>query len=276
MCRRWRSQTSHRRSIRRSPSLILSSASGGRDPDIPSGALSRSDRFVIFRHHGDFIVVTYLRKKRLIHKVIVVRVSPPTLSGVGWQTQTVRKCVRYAARRVSAVLAAILLIAAALTATATSTSAESVSTGYKNDGVSDLIWAAEHFGYSGPGEMQKAGVSAIRFILGVAGGTEKECDLGLADSLDPTGPYVYESTWSDEELDALEWVVDHYCITKEQAQLYGGTLFTFFAGLDAAKNGTSAVRRATTTSTVAPTTTTTTSTVAPTTTMGVCWSCAYG
>ena len=182
--------------------------------------------------------------------------------------------MRYAARRVSAVLAAILLIATTLTATATSTSAESVSTGYKNDGVSDLIWAAEHFGYSGPGEMQKAGVSAIRFFLGVAGVTEKECDLGLADSLDPTGPYVYESTWSDEELDALEWVVDHYCITKEQAQLYGGTLFTFFAGLDAAKNGTSAVRRDPTTSTVAPTTTT--STVAPTTTMGVCWSCAYG
>ena len=182
--------------------------------------------------------------------------------------------MRYAARRVSAVLAAVLLIAATLTATATSTSAESVSTGYKADGIVDLIWAAEHFGYSGPGEMQKAGVSAIRFFLAVGGVTEQECDLGLAASLDPTGPYVYASPWSDEELDALEWVVDHYCITKEQAQLYGGTLFTFFAGLDAAKNGTSAVRRDTTTSTVAPTTTT--STVAPTTTMGVCWSCAYG
>jgi hypothetical protein len=154
----------------------------------------------------------------------------------------VRKCVRYAARRAPAVLAAVLLIAATLTATATSTSAESVSTGYKADRIVDLIWAAEHFGYPGPGEMQKAGVSAIRFFLGVAGVTEKECDLGLADSLDPTGPYIYESTWSGEEIDALEWVADHYCITNEQAQLYGGTLFTFFAGLDAAKNGTSAVR----------------------------------
>ncbi|SVB89578.1 uncharacterized protein METZ01_LOCUS242432, partial [marine metagenome] len=56
------------------------------------------------------------------------------------------------------------MIATTLTATATSTSAESVSTGYKADGIADLIWAADHFGYSGPGEMQKAGVSAIRFF----------------------------------------------------------------------------------------------------------------
>ena len=174
--------------------------------------------------------------------------------------------MRHAARRVSSVLAAVLLIAVSLTATATSTSAESVSTGYKADGIVDLIWAAEHFGYSGPGEMQKAGVSAIRFFLAVGGVTEQECDLGLANSLDPTGPHVYESTWSGEELEALEWVADHYCITKEQAQFYGGVLFTFFAGLDAAKSGTTAVRRdppppnsvapATTTTTQAPTTTT--------------------
>ena len=185
--------------------------------------------------------------------------------------------MRYAARRVSAVLAAVLLIATTLTVTATSTSAESASTGYKADGIVDLIWAAEHFGYSGPGEMQKAGVSAIRFFLAVGGVTEQECDLGLDDSLDPTGPYVYDSTWSGEEIDALEWVADHYCITNEQAQLYGGILFTFFAGLDAAKNGTSAVRRdpppiPTTTTT---TTTTTPTTMAPPTTMGPCWSCAY-
>ena len=57
------------------------------------------------------------------------------------------------------------------------------------------------------------------------------------------GPYVYESEWSGEELEALEWVADHYCITKEQAQVYGGTLFTFFAGLDAGENGTTAARR---------------------------------
>ena len=176
--------------------------------------------------------------------------------------------MRHPARRLWVALVAMLLVATTLTATATSTSAESVSTGYKTDGIVDLIWAAEHFGYSGPGEMQKAGVSAIRFFLGVAGVTEKECDLGLADSLDPTGPYIYESTWSGEEIDALEWVADHYCITNEQAQLYGGTLFTFFAGLDAAKNGTTAVRRDPPPTTTSPPTTTTT-------TMGPCWSCAY-
>ncbi len=140
-------------------------------------------------------------------------------------------------------LATVLLAATGIIVTASATSGESVSTGYKADGIVDLIWAAEHFGYSGPGEMQKAGVSAIRFFLAVGGVTESECDLGLAESLDPIGPYVYESTWSGEELEALEWVADHYCITKEQAQLYGGILFTFFAGLDTAKNGTTAVRR---------------------------------
>ena len=102
------------------------------------------------------------------------------------------------ARTLWAALVTALLATLVFTATATSTSAESVSTGYKTDGVSDLIWAAEHFGYSGPGEMQKAGVSAIRFFLAVGGVTEQECDLGLANSLDPTGPHVYESTWSGE------------------------------------------------------------------------------
>ncbi len=92
-----------------------------------------------------------------------------------------------AIRRRRVALATVLLAGAGLTVAASAGSAESVSTGYKTDGIVDLIWAAEHFGYSGPGEMQKAGVGAIRFFLAVAGVTEQECDLGLADSLDPTG-----------------------------------------------------------------------------------------
>jgi len=159
----------------------------------------------------------------------------------------------------------LFLGVATFIATSSSTSAESVSTGYKTDGIVDLIWAAEHFGYSGPAEMQKAGVQAIKFFNAVAGITGKECDLGLSDSLNPVGPYMYESIWSTEEVNALEWVADHYCITKEQAQLYGGTLFTFFAGLDSSKNGTNATRReppppsinVVMTTTTAPTTTTT-------------------
>ncbi|SVA97836.1 uncharacterized protein METZ01_LOCUS150690 [marine metagenome] len=166
-----------------------------------------------------------------------------TTTGTGSRGRGELSGVRRTARRLWSALVAVFLVAATLTATATPTSAESVSTGYKADGIVDLIWAAEHFGYSGPGEMQKAGVSSIKFFLGVAGITGNECDLGLADSLDPTGPYVYKSKWSDEELAALEWVADHYCITKEQAQVYGGTLFTFFAGLDAGENGTTAARR---------------------------------
>ena len=168
--------------------------------------------------------------------------------------------------------AAVLLVGTSLTVGTSPASAESISSGYETDGIVDLIWAAEHYGYSGPGEMQKAGVQVIKFLNGLAGTTGRECDLGLAESLDVTGPYVYESEWSDEEVEVLEWAVDHYCITKEQAQLYGGILLTFFAGLDAATNGTTAVRQepppvttaAPTTTTVAPATTTTT--VVPTTT----------
>ena len=160
--------------------------------------------------------------------------------------------------------AAMLLVGTGLTVGTSPASAESISSGYETDGIVDLIWAAEHFGYSGPGEMQKAGVQVIKFLNGLAGTTGKECDLGLAESLDATGPYVYESEWSDEEVEVLEWAVDHYCITKEQAQLYGGILLTFLAGLDAAANGTTAVRQEPPpTTTVAPTTTT----VAPTTTL---------
>ena len=73
--------------------------------------------------------------------------------------------VRYRARRLGAAVVAVLLVAATLTATATTTSAESVSTQYKTDGVSDLIWAAEHFGYSSPAELQKNGVLLLRFLL---------------------------------------------------------------------------------------------------------------
>ena len=77
-------------------------------------------------------------------------------------------------RRLWLSLATVLLAATGITVTASATSGESVSTGYKTDGIVDLIWAAEHFGYSGPGEMQRAGVSAIRFFLAVAGVTEQE------------------------------------------------------------------------------------------------------
>jgi len=177
--------------------------------------------------------------------------------------------------------AAVLLVGTGLTVGTSPASAESISSGYETDGIVDLIWAAEHFGYSGPGEMQKAGVQVIKFLNGLDGTTGRECDLGLAESLDVTGPYVYESEWSDEEVEVLEWAVDHYCITKEQAQLYGGILLTFFAGLDEATNGTTAVRQepppvttvapSTTTTTVVPSTTTTTvapsTTVVPTTTL---------
>jgi len=120
----------------------------------------------------------------------------------------------------------------------------SVGTGYAHEGVEDLIWGAEHMGYSDPAELQKTGVLVIRFILvALSGVTEPECNLNLGAALDPYGPHRWVSAWSAEEIEALEWVADHYCISEAQAQAFGGTLMAFFAGLDAAANGTSAVRR---------------------------------
>ena len=118
-----------------------------------------------------------------------------------------------------------------------------VTTGYPTDGVADVIWAAEHLNYDGPGGLQKAGVQVLRFLLvAVAGVTDDECDTDLGADLDPSGPHLYTSTWPDEEVDALDWVADHYCLTPEQTQLLGGGVLAFLAGLDAAANGTSAQR----------------------------------
>jgi len=164
------------------------------------------------------------------------------------------------------------LLAGSLTAFSAASAADnrSVTTGYATSGVSDLIWATEHLGYDSPAALQKAGVEVIHFILvGLSGMTEDECSLGLGDSIDASGPHAYTTTWTDEEQVKLDWVTDHYCITDAQAQSYGGTILTFFAGLDAGQNGTSAVRRdppSTTTSTTTTTAAPTTTTMAPTTT----------
>ncbi|SVA85249.1 uncharacterized protein METZ01_LOCUS138103, partial [marine metagenome] len=118
-----------------------------------------------------------------------------------------------------------------------------VTTGYPADDVADVIWAAEHLNYSGPGGLQKAGVQVLRFLLvAIAGVTEDECDRDLGADLDPWGPHLYTSTWADDEVEALGWVADHYCLTPEQTQLLGGGVLAFLASLDAAVNGTSALR----------------------------------
>ena len=170
----------------------------------------------------------------------------------------------------------VLIATAGLALTSSSSGAvgeTSVTTGYKTSGVSDLIWATEHLGYDSPADLQKAGVQVIHYILaGLSGMTADECALGLGSMIETNGPYSYTSVWAADEEVALDWVTDHYCITDSQAQSYGGTILTFLAGLDAGKNGTSAVRRdppaTTTTTTAAPatTTTTTTTTAAPATT----------
>ena len=110
-----------------------------------------------------------------------------------------------------------------------------VTTGYPTDDVADVIWAAEHLNYGGPGGLQKAGVQVLRFLLvAIAGVTENECDRDLGADLDPSGPHLYTSTWADDEVDALDWVADHYCLTPEQTQLLGGGVLAFLAVLGTA------------------------------------------
>ena len=142
-------------------------------------------------------------------------------------------------RRLALGFLSVIVLAAGLTAfTSTSNADTQVETSYATSGISDLIWATEHLGYDSPADLQKAGVQVIHYILaGLSGMTDDECSLGLGSIIDASGPYTYTSTWTADEETALDWVADHYCITTAQAQSYGGTILTFFAGLDAGENG---------------------------------------
>lgn len=154
-----------------------------------------------------------------------------------------------------------LLLASALlfiSATPAAAGDLTVETGYSNEAVADVIWAAQHLKYDGPGELQKVGVQVLRFLLvAIAGTTNNDCDADLGADLDPSGPYRYTSIWTDEEVGALEWVRDHYCLTSEQSQMLGGSVLAFLAGLDASLNGTDVLRSEPplTPTTVPPTTT---------------------
>ena len=120
--------------------------------------------------------------------------------------------------------------------------ADVVGTGYGEADLVDLQWATDHLGYDTPAELQKVGVGVVDFILQVSGRTEPECDLGLAAQLDPYRPHRFATTWTGTDLAVLDRVADHYCVSREQAQSFGATILAFFAGLDAARNGTDAER----------------------------------
>jgi len=115
--------------------------------------------------------------------------------------------------------------------------AVSVETGYPTEGLEDLIWAAEYLGYENPGELQKAGVEVLRFLLvAIAKATGDDCESNLGKDLDPTGPNRYKTVWNEEEIEALNWVADYYCLSESQAQMLGGSVLTFLAGIDASLN----------------------------------------
>lgn len=126
--------------------------------------------------------------------------------------------------------------------------ADVVGTGYVDTDLVDLQWATDHLGYDSVEELQRAGVAVVDFILSITGrigpeATDTECDLGYANQLDPFGPHRFATVWSGAALATLDRVASHYCISREQTQAFGATVLTFFAGLDAGANGTTAVRR---------------------------------
>lgn len=114
---------------------------------------------------------------------------------------------------------------------------ETVETGYPTEGLEDLIWAADYLGYENPGELQKAGVEVLRFLLvAIAQASGNDCESNLSNDLDPTGPNRYKTVWNEEEIDALNWVADYYCLSDSQTQMLGASVLTFLAGLDASVN----------------------------------------
>ena len=148
-------------------------------------------------------------------------------------------------RRLSLHFAGVVLVAGLLSLGPgiSQASADVVGTGYDDGDLIDLQWATEHLGYGNPAELQRAGVAVVDFILSISEEIGDECQLGYANELDPLGSHRFATDWSGMELATLNRVAAHYCISQEQAQLFGATVLTFFAGLDAGANGTDVTRR---------------------------------
>lgn len=115
--------------------------------------------------------------------------------------------------------------------------ADDVGSGYDESQIRDLLWATDYLGFSGPDELQRAGVLVINFILRTSREIESSCEAGLGAVIDSFGKHRYATVWIGEELVTLDWVANHYCISREQAQTFGATLLTFLSGLDAAGKG---------------------------------------
>ena len=130
-----------------------------------------------------------------------------------------------------------LAFGTALVWTAEAAEAVTVGSGYEVEGVTDLLGAAEHLDLDGVDELQRTGVWVTNFILEISDAGQSDCAGGYGTLIDPYGPYRVESAWSDGELAILDRVSNHYCVTREQAQVLGATVLTFLAGLDAGAKG---------------------------------------
>ena len=151
--------------------------------------------------------------------------------GGGTDAVNLRKTI--GALAVGTVLSFVLLVGVV----AGPASADPVGSAYDESDLPGLFWAADYLDLDGPEGLQQTGVAVINFILRISGKTDPECDLGYGAWIDPYGTLRYESQWVGEDLAMLDWVADHYCISREQSQVFGAALLTFFAGLDANAKG---------------------------------------
>lgn len=134
---------------------------------------------------------------------------------------------------VGTVLSLVLLVGVA----AGPAAADPVGSAYDEADLPDLFWAADYLDLEGPEGLQQTGVAVINFVLRISGLTDPECYLGYGAWIDPYGTRRYESQWVGEDLAMLDWVADHYCISREQSQVFGAALLSFLAGLDAGAKG---------------------------------------
>ena len=102
-----------------------------------------------------------------------------------------------------------------------------MKTFYTETEQSHLEFAADYWDIP-VGEIQKAGVMAIRYINGLAGTTGSNPLRPRPTSDGPTG---YSSDWAPVERRALDWVSHHHELSYSETQKLGAIVMIYVAAV---------------------------------------------
>ena len=102
-----------------------------------------------------------------------------------------------------------------------------MKTFYTETEQSHLEFAADYWDIP-VGEIQKAGVMAIRYINGLAGTTGSNPLRPRPTSDGPTG---YSSDWAPDERRALDWVSHHHELSYSETQKLGAIVMIYVAAV---------------------------------------------